>query len=137
MCCRFRLVSVSRPGIVAGFQPALKLSLNRPGQDLSRPGCHGGCNNFFLSWQRTSCEHVIQKEGRGAGGTAGENARASEVRSGIREDFMKSKFFGHALDEATTKTKKQHVIQYISYWRCGRVLRKFCGIVPLTAQDAR
>ena len=38
---------------------------------------------------------------------------AEEVRSGIREDFMKSKFFGHALDEATAKTKNQHVIQYI------------------------
>jgi hypothetical protein len=47
---------------------------------------------------------------------------AEEVRSGIREDFMKSKFFGHALDEATAKTKNQHVIQYISYWRRGRVL---------------
>ena len=62
---------------------------------------------------------------------------AEEVRSGIREDFMKSKFFGHALDEATAKTKKQHVIQYISYWRRGRVLRKFWGIVPITAQDAK
>ena len=30
---------------------------------------------------------------------------SEEVRSGIREDFMKSKFFGHALDEATAKTK--------------------------------
>jgi hypothetical protein len=40
---------------------------------------------------------------------------AEEVRSGIREDFMKSKFFGHALDEATAKTKNQHVIQYISF----------------------
>jgi hypothetical protein len=39
-----------------------------------------------------------------------------EVRLGIREDFMKSKFFGHALDEATAKTNNQHVIQYISYW---------------------
>jgi hypothetical protein len=36
---------------------------------------------------------------------------AEEVRSGIREDFMKSKFFGHALDEATAKTKNQHVIR--------------------------
>jgi hypothetical protein len=44
---------------------------------------------------------------------------SEEVRSGIREDFMKSKFFGHALDEATAKTKNQHVIQYISYWRRG------------------
>ena len=50
---------------------------------------------------------------------------SEEVLSGIREDFMKSKFFGHALDEATAKTKNQHVIQYISYWRRGRVLRKF------------
>ena len=50
---------------------------------------------------------------------------------------MKSKFFGHTLDEATAKTKKQHVIQYISYWRRGRVLRKFWGIVPITAQDAK
>ena len=50
---------------------------------------------------------------------------SEEVRSGIREDFMKSRFFGHALDEATAKTKNQHVIQYISYWRRGRVLRKF------------
>ena len=62
---------------------------------------------------------------------------SEEVRSGIREDFMKSKFFGHALDEATAKTKNQHVIQYISYWRRGRVLRKFWGIVPITAQDAK
>jgi hypothetical protein len=62
---------------------------------------------------------------------------AEEVRSGIRQDFMKSKFFGHALDEATAKTKNQHVIQYISYWRRGRVLRKFWGIVPITAQDAK
>ena len=30
---------------------------------------------------------------------------AEEVRSGIREDFMKRKFFGHALDEATAKTR--------------------------------
>jgi hypothetical protein len=29
------------------------------------------------------------------------------------------------------------VIQYISYWRRGRVLRKFWGIVPITAQDAK
>jgi hypothetical protein len=50
---------------------------------------------------------------------------SEEVRSGIREDFMKSRFFGHALDEATAKTKNQHVIQYISYWRRGRVLRMF------------
>jgi hypothetical protein len=54
---------------------------------------------------------------------------------------MKSKFFGHALDGATAKTKKQHVIQYISYWSRGRVLRKFWGIVPITvklaAQDAK
>jgi hypothetical protein len=62
---------------------------------------------------------------------------SEEVRSGIREDFMKSKFFGHALDEATAKTKNQHVIQYISYWRRGRVVRKFWGIVPITAQDAK
>jgi hypothetical protein len=50
---------------------------------------------------------------------------AEEVRSGIREDFRKGKFFGHALDDATPKTKKQHVIQYISYWTRWRVLRKF------------
>jgi hypothetical protein len=62
---------------------------------------------------------------------------SEEIRAGIREDFMKSKFFGHALDEATAKTKNQHVIQYISYWRRGRVLRKFWGIVPITAQDAK
>jgi hypothetical protein len=53
---------------------------------------------------------------------------AEEVRSGIREDFMKSKFFGHALDEATAKAKKQHVIQYISYWRHGRVFWQFWGM---------
>jgi hypothetical protein len=50
---------------------------------------------------------------------------------------MKSKFFGHALDEATAKTKNQHVIQYISYWSRGRVILKFWGIVPITAQDAK
>ncbi len=32
---------------------------------------------------------------------------AGEVRSGIREDFMKSKFFGHALDEATASSDYQ------------------------------
>jgi hypothetical protein len=29
------------------------------------------------------------------------------------------------------------MIQYISYWRRERVLRKFWGIVPITAQDAK
>jgi hypothetical protein len=52
-----------------------------------------------------------------------------EVRSVIREDFMKRKFFDHALDEPTAKTKNQYVIQYISYWRHECVLRRFCGIV--------
>ena len=46
---------------------------------------------------------------------------AEEVRSGIREDFMKSKFFGHTLNEATAKTKNQHVIQYMSGWEVGGI----------------
>ena len=65
---------------------------------------------------------------------------AEEVRSGIRKfrkDFIKCKFFGQALDEATAKTKSQHVIQYISYWRRGRVIRRFWGFVPITAQDTK
>jgi hypothetical protein len=36
---------------------------------------------------------------------------SQEFRSGISEDFKKSKFHGHALDESTAKTKKQHAIQ--------------------------
>ena len=49
---------------------------------------------------------------------------------------MKSKFFGHALWQLQ-RPRKQHVIQYIVYWRPGRVLWKFWGIVPITAQDAK
>jgi hypothetical protein len=37
-----------RPSIRAGSQPALNSTFNRPGPDLSRPGCHGGCNKCFF-----------------------------------------------------------------------------------------
>ena len=61
----------------------------------------------------------------------------AELRAGIKEDFKKSKFHSHVLDEATARTKKQHLIQYISYWKGGRVIRLYWNIVPIKAQDAK
>ena len=45
------MVGSRRHAILAESRPALKVSFNRPRliRDLSLPGCHGGCNNFFLS----------------------------------------------------------------------------------------
>jgi hypothetical protein len=42
-------VAPARPGIIAGSQPALKLSFIRPEPRSQRPECHGGCNILFLS----------------------------------------------------------------------------------------
>ena len=95
--------------------------------------------NFFVMAGRRASMSSKKKGGVQEGPLVKMLERQRFVRacSGIRKDFMKSKFFGHAVDEATAKTKKQHLIQYISYWRRGRVLRKFWGIVPITAQDAK
>ena len=44
-----------------GRDSALKVSFNRPRPSLTRPGCHGGCNNFFL---KGASSMLCQKNGR-------------------------------------------------------------------------
>jgi hypothetical protein len=83
---------VSRSAIIAGSQPALKLSFNWPGPDLSRPGCHGGCkklhqkeevDKFFLAVVARFQAFDKRVPSRTFAGKRPQGAAASKAKSSV------------------------------------------------------
>ncbi len=62
------------------------------------------------------------------------------ISEALRADQSKrvsaSRVFGHAIDEATDKSKQQHLAQCVAYIDNGRVCFEFANILGLPAQDA-